>query len=41
VGSPYCRINADALAKAQKEIAAEGGQVVAVMPDRQQFAAQF
>src|SRR5262245_44024691 len=26
---PYCRINTDALAKAQKEIIAEGGQVVA------------
>jgi peroxiredoxin len=38
---PYCRINTDALAKAQKEIAAEGAQVVAVMPDRQQFAAEF
>jgi peroxiredoxin len=38
---PYCRINTDALAKAQKNIAAEGGQVVAVMPDRQQFAAEF
>jgi peroxiredoxin len=38
---PYCRINTDALVKAQKDIAAEGGQVVAVMPDRQQFAAQF
>ncbi len=38
---PYCRINTDALAKAQKDIAAERGQVVAVMPDRQQFAAEF
>ena len=38
---PYCRINTDALAKAQKDIVAEGGQVVAVMPDRQQFAAEF
>jgi peroxiredoxin len=38
---PYCRINTDALAKAQNEIAAEGGQVVAVMPDRQQFAAEL
>jgi len=38
---PYCRINTDALAKAQEDIAAEGGQVVAVMPDRQQFAAEF
>jgi peroxiredoxin len=38
---PYCRINTAALAKAHEEIAAEGGQVVAIMPDRQQFAAQF
>jgi peroxiredoxin len=38
---PYCRINTDALAKAQKDIAAEGALVVAVMPDRQQFAAEF
>jgi peroxiredoxin len=38
---PYCRINTDALAKARIEIAAESGQVIAVMPDRQQFAAQF
>jgi peroxiredoxin len=38
---PYCRINTDALAKAQKDIAVEGAQVVAVMPDRQQFAAEF
>jgi peroxiredoxin len=38
---PYCRINTDALAKAQKDIAAEGSQVVAIMPDRQQFAAEF
>src|SRR5882672_2236169 len=38
---PYCRINTDALAKAQKDIVAEGGQVVAVMPDRQQVAAEF
>jgi peroxiredoxin len=38
---PYCRINTDALAKAHRDIAAEGGQVVAIMPDRQQFAAEF
>ncbi len=38
---PYCRINTDALAKAQKDIAAEGSQIVAIMPDRQQFAAEF
>ena len=35
---PYCRINTKALAEAQTRIAAEGAQIVAVMPDRQQFA---
>lgn len=34
----YCRININALACAQEEIAAESGQVVAIMPDRQPFA---
>ena len=38
---PYCRINTNALVKAQKEIAAENGQIIAVMPDRQQFAMEF
>jgi peroxiredoxin len=38
---PYCRININALARAHKEIAAEGGQVVAIMPDRQKFVADF
>jgi peroxiredoxin len=38
---PYCRINAAALSKAQEEIIAEGGQVVAIMPDREQFAAEL
>jgi peroxiredoxin len=38
---PYCRINTAALSKAQEEITAEGGQVVAIMPDRAQFAAEF
>jgi peroxiredoxin len=38
---PYCRINTDALVKGHKDIALEGGQVVAVMPDRQQFATEF
>jgi peroxiredoxin len=36
---PYCRINTKALAEAQTRIAAEGAQIVAIMPDRQQFAA--
>jgi peroxiredoxin len=38
---PYCRININALAQAHKEIAAEGGQIVAIMPDRQKFVAEF
>lgn len=38
---PYCRININALAQANKDIAAEGGQVVAIMPDRQKFVAEF
>jgi peroxiredoxin len=35
---PYCRINTKALAEAQNKIAAAGAQIVAIMPDRQQFA---
>jgi len=38
---PYCRLNTRALAQAQKEIESEGGQIVAIMPDRQQFAEEF
>jgi peroxiredoxin len=38
---PYCRININALAQAHKEIAAEGGQIVAIMPDRQKFSAEL
>jgi len=38
---PYCRININALAQAHKDIAAEGGQVVAIMPDRQKFVAEL
>ena len=38
---PYCRINVNALVKAQHEIAAAGGQIVAIMPERQEFAAEF
>ena len=36
---PYCRINTRALAEAQDQIAAEGGQVAAIMPDREHFTA--
>lgn len=36
---PYCRINTRALAEAQDQIAAEGGQVAAIIPDREHFTA--
>jgi peroxiredoxin len=36
---PYCRINTRALAQAQGEIAAEGAQIAAIMPDQQHFTA--
>jgi len=38
---PYCRINTRALAEAQEEIVRDGGQIVAIMPDREQFATSF
>ena len=38
---PYCRININALAKAHGAISEGGGQVVAVVPERQEFAAEF
>ena len=38
---PYCRLNTSALAKAQKEIEADGSQIIAIMPDRQQFAEEI
>jgi peroxiredoxin len=38
---PYCRINTRALAEAQEEIVADGCQIVAIMPDRQKYAAAF
>ena len=38
---PYCRINTRALAEAQEEISREGGQIVAIMPDREEFATSF
>lgn len=34
---PYCRISTKALAEAQDEVVAAGGQIVAIMPDRQRF----
>jgi peroxiredoxin len=36
---PYCRINTRALAQARPLIEAAGGQVVAVIPDRERYAA--
>jgi peroxiredoxin len=38
---PYCRINTRALAEAQGQIALEGGQVAAIMPDREYFTAEL
>ena len=38
---PWCRISANALAKVHTEITGSGGQVAAVMPERQAFAAEF
>jgi peroxiredoxin len=38
---PYCRLNTKALAQAQTKIESNGGQIVAIMPDRQQFAEKF
>jgi peroxiredoxin len=38
---PYCRININALAQMHEEIAREGGQIVAIMPDRQKFVAEL
>jgi peroxiredoxin len=34
---PYCRINIDALARAEEEIAAEKRHIAAIVPDRQKF----
>src|SRR5215475_10964041 len=38
---PYCRININALAQAHNALSADGGQIVAIMPDRQKFVADF
>jgi peroxiredoxin len=36
---PYCRISVHALARAEEKVAAEKRHVVAIVPDRQKFAA--
>jgi peroxiredoxin len=38
---PYCRINTRALSQVQDAIASEGASIVAILPERQQFAARF
>src|SRR6266481_2465469 len=38
---PYCRININALTEAYKELSVGGGQIVAIMPDRQKFIAEL
>ena len=38
---PWCRISINALVRVSAEIKKAGGQVVAIMPDRQKFAAEF
>jgi peroxiredoxin len=35
---PYCRINVDALAHAEEEVATEHRHIAAIVPDRQKFA---
>jgi peroxiredoxin len=38
---PFCRISINALVRAHDQIASEGGQIVAVMPDREQFVSDL
>jgi peroxiredoxin len=38
---PYCRININALARAHDVISRERGQIIAIVPERQEFAAEF
>src|SRR5262245_7890458 len=38
---PYCRLSIRTLAQAQEEIAARGGSMVAIVPERRQFAAEM
>ena len=38
---PYCRININALARAHDVISREGGQIIAIVPERQEFATEF
>jgi peroxiredoxin len=38
---PYCRINTDALAKVHDDVKAEGGQIIAIMPEGRQSSAKL
>ncbi len=38
---PYCRINTKALAETQDEVAAVGGRIVAIMPDREHYTGEL
>ena len=38
---PYCRLNVRAVVQAQDQIKALGGQVVAIMPELQEFTSRF
>lgn len=38
---PYCRININALVQAHRELTADAGQIIAIMPDMQKFVADF
>ncbi len=38
---PYCRININALVEAYRELPASGGEIVAIMPDRQKFVVEL
>jgi peroxiredoxin len=38
---PWCRISGSALARVQRDVLSAGGQIAAIMPERQKFAAEF
>jgi peroxiredoxin len=38
---PYCRISVNALGKAHNVVVGDGGQIVAIIPERQQYATEF
>lgn len=38
---PFCRISTRALAEVEERIKADGARIVAIMPDRERFAASF